>query len=484
MRSFGNYFDSETIKENCEFEHIRKIALVEVARRKIPNARDIAYAHLDWRSYSKWGWPSEKHAGAAVIEALGWFDDQESQQYIIDQWINNIDFPTGEACSNALIRIADRGCLSENIKKILLELLSKDLTDNQSSPNIVPVNSKRTSYWMLDQTFITIHDVDLALQLIPILAEIENSSLQSFEIRRILKTFNEPEIIYELIQQIDNYKNDPSLCALFLDVLSEIEGEIPIETFWNFAQDKLPTTTKAFAIRGLGRLPFDEIREIVLAAIHLPQHNELLEIINEYQIDKVSRTHRDNEVFQALADLSNLPNMTDSSRAFLHRLLAQTNNVPELLRSLTREEVPNDVRWNIEDNCEHLSSKLLQEAILHLLSPLPDDYLLTNNSPCDYANVQQEIFRVLAKHGQIALLARPENSPQFLYNTSSEVLFEIIRRDTVYEMESSILSLVEKRLSDRQIHTTRMVVEAAWVLADLGNTPKAQDVINHTPNVK
>jgi HEAT repeat protein len=141
-------------------------------------------------------------------------------------------------------------------------------------------------------------------------------------------------------------------------------------------------------------------------------------------------------------------------------------------------DVSEDVRWSIIVNCQHLSPKMLQLVIPHLLSPLPEEYLLINDSPCSYARVQEKVFQVLEKHGQIALLAKAENRPKFLYNISSEVLFDAIRRDKIYEMEPFVLSFIDRQTGVHQIHVRRMVVEAAWVLADLGNTEKAQDVIS------
>ncbi len=479
---FRELLESEQLRENCEFEHIRKIALIEVARRKITNARDFVYAHLDWRSYTHMDWISQEvHAGAAVIEALSWFDDQESQQHIVDRWIRSIDFPTREACRDALIRIANRGTLDSNIKQTLLEMVSNSYQTGQPPLNVVPVNGAEkvdVDYWGLELVLIAIHDADLALQLIAVLAAADDRGLRTQCIIQILKTFNEPEFIDALVQQIDLHRNNPLLCERFLDVLSEIEGEIPIEIFSDFAQDELPTTAKAYAIRGLGNFSFDSIKGTVPAAIHPPSYEKLVEITNEHLIDQVLQTHHDTEVIQAITDLANLPSLEDSSRVYLHQLVAKADDATELLRQMAKTDVSRDVRWSIVVTCQHLSSKTLQKVIPHLLSPLPYEYLLTNDSPCNYARIQEEAFQVLAKHRQIALLVKAENRPKFLYNISAEILFDVIRRDKIYEMEPFVVSFIERQTGVHQVHIRRMVVEAAWVLADLGNAEKAQEVIN------
>ncbi len=159
-------------------------------------------------------------------------------------------------------------------------------------------------------------------------------------------------------------------------------------------------------------------------------------------------------------------------------ILATNDSASELLRQMATTDIAENVRRDVIFNCRHLLSKMLQNLIPHLLSPLPYEYLLTNNSPCNYARVQEEVFRLLAKQGHITLLAKAENQPKYIYDTSSEILFKAIRRDKIREMEPFVSTFIERRIGDDQVHVRRMVVEAAWVLADLGNTKIAQEVIN------
>jgi len=55
-------------------------------------------------------------------------------------------------------------------------------------------------------------------------------------------------------------------------------------------------------------------------------------------------------------------------------------------------------------------------------------------------------------------------------------LFAAIRRDQVYEMESYLLDFVEKRIDTKRVDAQRAIVDAAWVVADLGNVEKAQEI--------
>ena len=479
---FRELLESEYLKENGEFEHVRKVALVEIARRKIPNAHDIVYAHLDWHSYTRLEWMSqEAHAGAAVIEALSWLDDKESQQHIVDRWMKKKDFPTQEACRDALIRIANRGTLDADVKRTLLEGFISEPTENGRLPNVVPVDGEKIEidYWGMQAVFIALHNVDLALQLIPALISVKDKSPQSNCIIEILKTFNEPEIVEALIQQTKLLKNNLVVCARFLDILSEIEAEIPIEVFLDFAQDEIPAASKAYAIRGLGRFAFDRIESTVLAAIHPPSYEKLLETINEYLIGQVLQVHQDAEVIRILTEFASLPSLTSDACVYLQKLLTKRINASELLRQLMGVNTLPDIEWSILTNRQYISSQVLQQAISHLISPLPYEHLLIIE-PCDYCRVQDEIFRVLGKYKQIALLAKTENQPLLLYNISSETLFQIIRRDKVFEMESFISSFIDRKVDVHGVQVKRMVIEAAWVLAALGNIEKTQKIVDQT----
>ncbi len=480
---FRELLESEHLKENGEFEHIRKIALVEIARRKIPNAHTIVYAHLNWHSYTSMNWMNEEvHAGAAVIEALSWFDDEESQQHIVDRWTRKIDFPTRESCRDALIRIADRGALGSSVKQALLDWFIGRRSQDSQPTNVVPLESNEkveVDYWGVQSVLIAIHDVSLALQLIPALVVADNREFQVNCIIEILKTFNEPEIIEALIQQTLLHKNNLVLCARFLDVLSEIEGEIPIEIFLEFVQDELPSAAKAYAIRGLGKLSFDRIEGTILAAIHPPSYERLVEINNEYLIRQVLQLHGDAKIIQIITDFALSSNLADDARSYLQLLLTRGNDASELLNQLAKTNASPDAKWDIITNRQHLSSEMLQQVIPDLLSPLPNEYLLITN-PCDYARVQDEIFHVLGRHGQIALLVKAENRPMFLYNTSSETLFQLIRRDKVHEMEPFVSSFIDRRDDDHDVARARMVVDAVWVLADLGKIQQAQQIIEQT----
>jgi hypothetical protein len=480
-QKFLELLNSQHLTEAGEFEHIRKMALVEIARRRRPYARETVYAHLDWRSYTNMEWMFEEHhAGAAVMEALGWFDDEESQRHIADRWISSVDMPTREACSAALLRIANRGNLCSSAKGILLDWITSNQTHAGQTSAIIPAESNGRGdidYWGVEPILAAAHDKSLAPQLIAALLAASEQDLQSNCIERILRSFHEREVVDLFIQQAKDCQHDLVKCARFLDILSEID-EVPLDFFLEFAQSELPSDAKAYAIRGLGKSPFEEIEDILLTAIRPPSYERLLEVTNAYQIELALWTHRDADVIQAIRGLSNLPDLSEDAREYLRYLTATANSGSELLKLLAHSDASEDVRWSIVKSCQHLQSGTLQKTIQHLLDPQPYEYLLIS-TPCNYARVQDEVFRVLARHGRLALLALKENQPIFLYNISSETLFDLIRRDSTYEMQEFIQSFIKTHTNARHsTHVERMVINAAWVLVALGYTEKAQQVID------
>lgn len=478
-KKFQELLEADQIKANCELEHIRKIALIEIAKRNIPNGRELVYSHLDWHSYTRLNWMNqEAHAGASVIEALSWFDDEESQQHIVNRWITKRDMPTRDACKDALLRVEVRSGLSSKIKDQLLDLVIGESSSQNQPLNIVQAEDAERieiDYWGMESVLIAVHDIQQALHLIDVLEATDDLEVQS-RCLRILKTFSEPEITKTIIQKIESHKTNLQVCERFLDVLSESGGDVPIDVFKAFASDAFPSTAKAYAIRGLRNFPFARTKDIVLLAVHPPPYEQLLEATQTFLIEQALQTHTDSEILDMLADFMNSPNLSNDTCEYLQILLTECNNALSLLHQLAKPGIPADVEWNILTNLESLPSKTLQKAIDQLISPLPYQFLL-DTPPCDYGRIQNEIFHLLDKHGQIPLLAKTEYQPEFLNTLSLETLFTAIRRDKIYEMEAYVIGFIEKRIENKEVRVQRKIVEAAWILADLGNIEKAQDIV-------
>ena len=329
---------------------------------------------------------------------------------------------------------------------------------------------------------IAAHDTNVAQELVQALGTHEFTDLQAHYVGQILKTFSEPEIIEALMQQAKNYQNNPIVCPRFLDVLSESEGNVPVEAFWNFAQAELPTTAKAYAIRGLGRFSYENVEKPVLAGLHPPTYQRLIELTNIHIIESVLQIHESDELIKIFADFAMLPDLSVEARDYLQQLLGSVHSASELMKELARLDKARAVQWSILRNSRSLASQPLQQEIPHLLLPLPYEHMLISN-PCGFDRVQSEVFRILGDHGQIPVLAKAEYQSMFLYNSSSETLFNLIRRDKVYEAEQLISSIIDRHTNiHNSVDNSRTIVGAAWVIADLGNIEKAQRIINQRIN--
>ena len=79
---------------NSKYLHVQMASLVELVQRKVPDARKLVYSRLDWDVNAPHDWLWDGPSFIAVIEALGEFDDGESQLQIIDFWRKEPDMFT------------------------------------------------------------------------------------------------------------------------------------------------------------------------------------------------------------------------------------------------------------------------------------------------------------------------------------------------------------------------------------------------------
>ena len=90
----------------------------------------------------------------------------------------------------------------------------------------------------------------------------------------------------------------------------------------------------------------------------------------------------------------------------------------------------------------------------------------------DFARVQDAAFEVLAKRGQVALLLRTDNRPEYLFNISLERLLQAISSARLHSMLPLLDSLAQT------LQDTHELLKVAWVCADLGYMEKAQALVD------
>lgn len=473
---FHELFESALLQSR-EFEHIRKVALVELARRQVPGARAIVHSHLNWQSSTRMEWMNyEVHAGASVINALGEFDDEESQQLILDRWGEATDVFSRDSCRYALTKIARSGNLSGNIVRELVHLLlhASEGREARSTQHSSRAFALEVTFGVVD-VLIALHSIDVALELVDALANPHRPESSYHHCRRILKSFDEPVVVEEIVRRLEQHKDDPLISERFLDILSECTSDISFDIFHGPALETLPTKLKAYAIRGLGRYQFQQIEHIVLTALQLPSLEELLPLYRVRVISDYVRHREDAEVHQYVATLTQLSGLSDNSRSFLSDVLQDSNSTSALLLQIA-SGAPDQLWYDIIRHRDEIEPAELAQTLLDIIDPLPYDYLLTRN-PLDYASVQEQVFRVLARHGRIRVLLDAEYRPSFLFSNALEVLFETISRDKIYDMEPFLSSYISKRVNRSDIHVKRHVIKAAYLLAELGEVEQAQKTI-------
>jgi hypothetical protein len=262
----GSYVDAEFHKLlDSKFIHVQRVALVEVARRKTPNARKTVFSRLDWNIPASPGQLWEGPSGTSVIEALGEFDDTESHIQIISIWRKRLDMFTSESCRDAFLKIARRVKVSDKVRQALLDLFLSDDEDILSK------------VWELSEVLVALSDNDIALGLVSALkrAQQSDSVMRDLYIAEVLASFDEPEVIQRLIECANDQNLSDYARAWFAKALSESKGIVPLRVFRALAQDG-NDKVKSHGIRGLGRFSFGDVRATVLRAVHPPPFEQSL----------------------------------------------------------------------------------------------------------------------------------------------------------------------------------------------------------------
>jgi hypothetical protein len=255
----GSYADSAFYNLlSSEFVDVQKVALVEIARRKTPDARELVFSRLDWDVPAPiW---QEGRSGNAVIEALGELDDAESRLFIVSIWRQKPDMFTDLSCRNALLRIARRNKISDKVKQALLDFFlanDKDVLHGHKLSGLAEV-------------LIALDDPDLAPRLISALIQLQGENvMRPYYFVQVLSSFDEPEVIHQLIESANDQDLSDVSRARFAEALSMSAGVVPLHVFEALARDK-NDEVRSHGIRGLGRFPFEQIRAIVLRAVHPP----------------------------------------------------------------------------------------------------------------------------------------------------------------------------------------------------------------------
>jgi len=253
----GSYVDAQFhYLLDSEFVDAQKVALVEITRRKATDAREIVFSRLDWDVPAlTWG---EGRSGNAVIEALGEFDDTESHLQIVSIWRERPDIYTSESCRDAFLEIARRGEVNDKVKQALLDFFLSDDRDILHK------------LWALSEVLVALGDSDVVPSLVSALKETQrdDSVIRALRTAEVLASFDEPEVIRQLVECANDQSLSNYARVWFAEAINKSKGVVPLQVFEALAQDD-NDDVKSHGIRGLGRFPFEDVRMIVLRAVHL-----------------------------------------------------------------------------------------------------------------------------------------------------------------------------------------------------------------------
>lgn len=369
----GTYVDAQFQKLlDSEFVHVQKAALVEVARRKIPRAREIVFSRLDWDVRpSIW---LEGPSGTAVIEALGQFDDAESHLQIISIWRERPDHFTTEGCRSAFLKIARRGNASDDVKTALLDFFLLESDDVLHGMKL----------WELSEVLVALGDSKVVPRLLSAVKQTQQTdgSTRGIDAARVLASFDEPGVIQQLVDCVNDQNLSDYARVTFAQALSNSRGGVPLHVFEALAQDD-NDDVKSYGIRGCGRFSFLDVGAIVLHAVHPPRFEESLE--SGFSFAPVQAA-----ALEVLADHGKI------------ELLLEGENRPEYFYSNSLEALFNAI------SRRHLYSMIpLLEAIAERISDdrsiIKAAWVLADLGQVDHAReIIETIRRTRLSHGWVA----------------------------------------------------------------------------------
>lgn len=304
----GDYADLRFQKLlGSEFVDVQKVSLVEIARRGVPNARDIVYSRLSWNLPTSqtlfWQGPS----GTAVIEALGEFDDAEAHLQIVAIWRERPDLFTNMSCRDTFLKIAKRGRVDTLVKRALLDFY---LSDDRDGPS---------REWELADVLIGIGDTTFVPRLMSSLEQVQrgDSAIRAMRTADILASFAEPQVVEQLVEHASDRRLSSYARSWFAQALSKSKGNVSLQVFEALAQDE-SDEVRAHGVRGLGKFAFEDIRATLLRAVHPPPYEEAMK-------SGFSHAWVQTAAFEVLAQHGQI------------ELLLEVGNRPEFSYNLSRE---------------------------------------------------------------------------------------------------------------------------------------------------
>jgi NACHT domain/Type I restriction enzyme R protein N terminus (HSDR_N) len=249
---------------------VQMIALREIARRGLPEAREIVSGRIDWEPATLFfleGVPQ-----SAVLEALGELGDAESQRAILTQWKARRDMFTSGAAATALIATIERGTFVTEMRDALVDWLLSDSDEHLMN-----------RCGDIARVLIRLGDTSIATRLADCVERSAgDGSIVNMHAERILASFDDAKVVGLLLGRAANEALPVGARIRFARVLSESQASLPVEGLRALFDGTDNHRLRAFALAGLSRHPYPQIEALVHAALLVPQSTQVDQLGWEY----------------------------------------------------------------------------------------------------------------------------------------------------------------------------------------------------------
>ncbi len=262
-RIFGPQADARLVElTESAYVNVKSRAIEEIARRRLPQAREVTYSNVDWDQRSE-----EERIGSSlinVIQALGELGDAEAQMKIIGIWLDKEHLWVDYAARTVLGNLAERNLISPDVRELLCEMVLQE--------------GPKEHYWSNLFSLVDVMSKAITPELASrIAADIAESGTQTGARRfyhSILGACNDTAFLRRLIEYIRDKSISLDARIAFLRALEQNAENVPDDVFCEQLVSR-SYELRAIALSALARTRPSLVRDYARRAfqVHLVRDN-------------------------------------------------------------------------------------------------------------------------------------------------------------------------------------------------------------------
>lgn len=257
-------------------------ALVEIARRGLPSAREAVYSRLEWEEFDHSSWASGTDAVFQALEEIG---DERAQKTVVSMWQLRKEGWISRPASKALSQLARRGLLTSRTEANLVEWFVSDEIDNDYG-----------KVQDLAEVMKAIGTPEVAQRIVDRVVRTggkrHHHGWPTADVA-VLASFEDPTVIQMFADKVCDTGQSPIVRCTFARVLAESVGAIPLDTCLRLSNADEDGFVRAEAVGALARFPFCEIEAVMRRALR--------DIFSGAEKGQRGHDRLQYEVFEALA---------------------------------------------------------------------------------------------------------------------------------------------------------------------------------------